>query len=61
MLVSTADAEFLPLPPVAAHVDAELARMDGEIDWLLALSPIHNDRLWKASQDGAAVIKPLQV
>lgn len=36
-----------PLPPVAARVDAELARMDGEIDWLLALSPVHNDALWR--------------
>ncbi|MGH8072533.1 MAG: hypothetical protein ACREO4_00480, partial [Lysobacter sp.] len=35
-----------PLPPVAARVDAELARMDGEVDWLLALSPIGNDALW---------------
>lgn len=34
------------LPPVAAHIDSELARMDTEIDWLIALSPIHNDALW---------------
>lgn len=34
------------LPPVAARVDLELARMDAEINWLLALSPIHNDTLW---------------
>lgn len=51
MSLSTTDAGLTRLPPVAAHVDAELARMDGEIDWLLALSPIHNDRLWKAFQD----------
>lgn len=34
------------LPPVAARVDRELARMDAEVNWLLALSPIHNDALW---------------
>lgn len=40
-----------PLPPIAAHVDAELARLDREINWLLALSPIHNDSLWSDFKD----------
>lgn len=45
--MSAAAAERVrPLPPVAAEVDAALMRMDGEIDWLMLLSPIHNDRLW---------------
>ncbi|MEG3190896.1 tyrosine/phenylalanine carboxypeptidase domain-containing protein [Lysobacter sp. D1-1-M9] len=49
-----------PLPPVAAQVDAALARMDGEIDWLLALSPIHNDALWRSFEDsGRTAIPPL--
>src|SRR5690606_1292496 len=38
--------EARPLPPVAARVDSELARLDEEVDWLLALSPIHNNALW---------------
>jgi uncharacterized protein (TIGR02421 family) len=36
------------LPPIAAHVDAELAGMDMRIDWLLALSPVGNDAMWDA-------------
>ncbi|MDX1550888.1 MAG: DUF1704 domain-containing protein, partial [Lysobacter spongiicola] len=35
-----------PLPPVAARIDAELVKIDCELDWLLALSPIKNDELW---------------
>lgn len=38
------------LPPVAASVDRELTRLDAEVDWLLALSPIQNDVLWKDFQ-----------
>jgi len=50
-----------PLPPVAARVDAELARIDAEVDWLLALSPIHNDALWDSFEDnGHTAIPPLQ-
>ncbi|KRG70499.1 flavohemoglobin expression-modulating QEGLA motif protein [Pseudoxanthomonas dokdonensis] len=37
-----------PLPEIAAHVDNELAALDARIDWLLALSPIHNDLLWQS-------------
>ena len=40
-------AALRPLPPVAARVDAELARIDAEVDWLLALSPIQNDLMWE--------------
>lgn len=40
------DGSVRTLPPVAAHVDRELARMDAEVNWLLALSPIHNGALW---------------
>lgn len=59
--MSASAAELRPLPRVAAQVDAELARMDGEIDWLLALSPIHNDRLWQAFQDsGRRSVPPLE-
>lgn len=39
-----------PLPPVAARVDAALASLDAEVDWLLALSPIGNERLWREFQ-----------
>ncbi len=50
-----------PLPPIAARVDAELARMDGEIDWLLALSPIGNDALWDSFEaSGHTAIPPLR-
>ncbi|MGY1425959.1 flavohemoglobin expression-modulating QEGLA motif protein [Lysobacter sp. A289] len=50
-----------PLPPIAARVDVELARMDGEVDWLLALSPIGNDQLWSSFEaSGYTAIEPLQ-
>ncbi|MCD9032010.1 flavohemoglobin expression-modulating QEGLA motif protein [Luteimonas sp. Y-2-2-4F] len=39
------------LPPVAAAVDAGLARLDAELDWLLALSPIGNESLWRDFED----------
>ncbi len=50
-----------PLPSVAERVDAQLARMDGEIDWLLALSPTHNQALWRFFEDsGHREIPPLR-
>lgn len=49
-----------PLPPVAAHVDAELAKLDAEVDWLLALSPIGNVALWESFEaSGRTAIPPL--
>jgi uncharacterized protein (TIGR02421 family) len=35
------------LPPVADAVDAALAGLDAEIDWLLALTPLGTDALWE--------------
>ena len=35
-----------PLPPVAAEVDAALIRIDREVDWLMALSPVGNAQMW---------------
>jgi uncharacterized protein (TIGR02421 family) len=49
------------LPPVAAQVDAALAQMDAEIDWLLALSPVGNHALWEAFEaSGRTQAPPLQ-
>lgn len=48
MPVTAAAPTARELPPIAARVDAELARMDARIDWLLALSPLGNDALWDA-------------
>lgn len=64
MTVATTSPEKVamrPLPPIAAQVDTALANMDGDVDWLLALSPIGNDALWQAFQDsGRTAIPPLQ-
>ena len=50
-----------PLPPVAARVDAELARMDAEVDWLLALSPIQNDLMWDHFEaSGRRELRPIR-
>jgi uncharacterized protein (TIGR02421 family) len=49
------------LPPVARHVDAELARLDDTIDWLWSLSPIHNDAMWRAFRDsGFRTLPPMR-
>ncbi|CAN5647479.1 hypothetical protein BH23PSE2_BH23PSE2_03000 [soil metagenome] len=56
----TADS-VRPLPPIAKQVDAELARMDVEIDWLRALSPIDNEALRRSFEDsGRTAIPPLR-
>lgn len=49
--MSGGGSQLQPLPPVAERVDRELARMDGEVDWLLALSPIDNEAMWNAFAD----------
>jgi len=50
-----------PLPPVAARVDTELAAIDAEVDWLLALSPIQNDLMWKHFEhSGRREVPPLR-
>ncbi len=49
------------LPPVAARIDAALADLDEKVDWLTALSPIHNDALWKSFQDSRRThVPPLE-
>lgn len=59
MSVNEREERFLP--KLAASIDAELTRMDAEIDWLLALSPIHNDALWRSFEDsGRRTLQPLQ-
>jgi len=37
--------------PVAALVDRELAQLDRQIDWLVALSPLHHEALYEAFED----------
>lgn len=44
-------AALRPLPPIADRVDRVLADMDGEVDWLLALSPIDNEAMWNTFAD----------
>lgn len=54
-------ASVRPLPALAARIDQQLAEMDGQIDWLLALSPIHNDALWQGFEaSGRTSTPPLQ-
>lgn len=57
----TATHATRPLPPIAARVDAELARIDAEVDWLLALSPIGNHALWDSFEaSGRTAVPPLR-
>ncbi len=49
------------LPPVAARVDRALVELDARVDWLTALSPIHNDALWEAFEaSGRRHVPPLE-
>ena len=50
-----------PLPPIAAKVDRALVDLDAKVDWLTALSPIHNDALWDAFEaSGRRHVPPLE-
>ena len=50
-----------PLPPAAARVDAVLARLDAQLDWLLALTPVDGDALWAGFEaSGHAKVAPLR-
>lgn len=50
--------EARALPATAAHVDAALARLDARLDWLVALSPLDGDALWRAFDDGGRRHEP---
>ena len=50
--------EARPLPAAAAHVDAVLARLDARLDWLVALSPLDGDALWRAFDAGGRRHEP---
>ena len=55
------DAAARALPPVAAHVDATLAAIDAELDWLLALNPLGTDALWEEfDASGRTRVSPLR-
>jgi uncharacterized protein (TIGR02421 family) len=58
MSLTTADAPPRALPPVAARVDAELGALDARVDWLLALSPLDNDRMWDAFEASGRTQEP---
>ncbi len=47
-----------PLPPIAAHVDEVLARLDAKVDWLLALSPIDGASLWRDFDAAGRSVEP---
>src|SRR5690606_35633427 len=50
-----------PLPPVAAEVDASLAAIDAELDWLIALTPLGTDALWEDfDASGRTRVAPLR-
>lgn len=36
-----------PLPPIADHVDRQLVRIDQDLNWLTAMSPLHSDHMWE--------------
>jgi len=61
--VSAAGGRDAPraLPPVAAEVDASLAALDAELDWLIALTPLGTDELWDAFEaSGRTRVPPMR-
>src|SRR5690606_42098252 len=55
------DTTLQPLPPVADEVDAALAGIDAELDWLLALNPLGSDALWdEFDASGRVHVSPLR-
>ena len=61
MSEAAAPARTRPLPPVAAEVDAALAAIDAELDWLLALTPLGTDALWEEFEaSGFTRVPPLR-
>lgn len=55
------DTTLQPLPPVADEVDAALAGIDAELDWLLALDPLGSDALWdEFDASGRVHVSPLR-
>ena len=50
--------EARALPATAAYVDAALAKLDARLDWLVALSPLDGDALWRAFDDGGRRHEP---
>ncbi|WP_031551628.1 tyrosine/phenylalanine carboxypeptidase domain-containing protein [Parvularcula oceani] len=48
-----------PLPPVADKVDEALARIDEQVDWLVALSPLGNDQMWERFKESGFTEEPV--
>ena len=61
MSAANAPQATRPLPPVAAEVDAALAAIDAELDWLIALTPLGTDALWEDfDASGRTRVAPLR-
>ena len=61
MSAANAPQATRPLPPVAAEVDASLAAIDAELDWLIALTPLGTDALWEGfDASGRTRVAPLR-
>ncbi|NLB57690.1 MAG: DUF1704 domain-containing protein [Gammaproteobacteria bacterium] len=61
MSAANAPQATRPLPPVAAEVDAALAALDAELDWLIALTPLGTDALWEDfDASGRTRVAPLR-
>ena len=61
MSAANAPQATRPLPPVAAEVDASLAAIDAELDWLIALTPLGTDALWEDfDASGRTRVAPLR-
>jgi uncharacterized protein (TIGR02421 family) len=46
------------LPPVACQVDRALCDIDDRVDWLVALSPLHSQALWRAFEQSRFTVIP---
>jgi uncharacterized protein (TIGR02421 family) len=46
------------LPPIASRVDRALCEIDDRVDWLVALSPLHGQALWRGFEQSRYTTVP---
>ena len=56
--IAMARPQARALPPAAAQIDETLARMDAQLDWLIALSPLDGEALWRQFDATGRMVEP---
>jgi uncharacterized protein (TIGR02421 family) len=56
--LSPPDPREQTLPPIASRVDQALCEIDDRVDWLVALSPLHSQALWRGFEQSRYTAVP---